>query len=517
MITKPPKVDKTVDTIITGRWIIRNSDAPVLSDHGIGVGGGKIVDIAPISDMRKRYKNATIVGDDRFAVLPGFINAHHHSFGVGSIMRGVQDQTLEPWIVEMGEAPCMPKDIAAKLTAASLLRSGVTTTVDMCGAAGSIDEFTNGIRAAADGYRTAGIRAILAPGMRTQNLLSQADGEDTNLIESLPGDLSDLVGAILARERPAMSDYISCIEELITNLNDRNMTEVWYGPPGPQWVGMDAFALICDAAKSNDTRIQTHALESFAERLEGPRSLGQSRIAALAAEDLLTSRLSLAHMVWASDRDIELVAHHRVAISHNPSSNLRLRAGIAPLSKFMNANISVGLGLDGTSLADDNDMFSEIRLAANLQNADAMRETVLTPGNAYDLATRGSAKVIGRSGSAGEIAIGMPADLIVVELEKILWPWVHPDVNPLDLIVARGKSSDINHVMVNGEWRLWDRQVLGFDLDELGAEAAEHLTSSLPRPERRDRCRVLAQNIGQWHRSWEQDELEPHSVYNSRL
>jgi len=214
-----------------------------------------------------------------------------------------------------------------------------------------------------------------------------------------------------AREKPATSDYISCIEELIAKLNDQNLTEVWYGPPGPQWVGIDAFASICDAARSNDTCIQTHALESFADRLEGPRSLGQSRITALAAEGLLTSRLSLAHMVWANDRDIELVAHHGVGISHNPSSNLRLQTGIAPLSKFIDSSISVGLGLDGTSLADDNDMFSEVRLAINLQNADKMRETTLTLAKAYDLATRSGAKIVGRPGSAGEITVGVSADL----------------------------------------------------------------------------------------------------------
>jgi len=321
---------------------------------------------------------------------------------------------------------------------------------------------------------------------------------------------------MVCRERPATLEYISCVGDLVSSFNGHTMTEIWFGPPGPQWCGMDAFAEISQAAADKDTRIQTHALESFSERLEGRRAFDKSRIIALAENGLLSSRLSLAHMVWASDEDIEVVAENGVGISHNPSSNLRLRAGIAPLPEFLNANITVGLGLDGTSLNDDDDMFVEIRLAAALQNARVDGKHVVSHADAFGLATKGSARMIGRSGKTGEIAVGAVADLILVDLSRLEWPWVDPNMEPLDLILARAKREDVTHVMVQGKWRLWDKQLVDLDLEQLGLEAAECLSETLPAVDRRAQTRALADAVHKWHEAWGQNDLDGRGVYNAR-
>lgn len=508
-------VNPKPDLILTGRWIVQDCKTPVLSNHGIAITEGKITDVAPLTELKENYADVEVVGDDGYALMPGFVNAHHHSFGVGSILRGVKDQVLEPWIIEMSGAPSLPKGLAAKLTAASLLRSGVTTTVDMCGGVGTLEEFTDGVDVIASGYRESGIRTILAPGMRAQNLLSQADGEDDLFLKALPDDLHSLAQAMVRRQRPAVREYIASVKELISNFNDQSKIEIWFGPPGPQWCGMEAFAEISQAAVDSDTRIQTHALESFSERLEGRRSFDQSRIIALARESLLSDRLSLAHMVWASDEDIEVVGQHGVSICHNPSSNLRLRAGIAPLPEFMTANITVGLGLDGTSLNDDDDMFTELRLVAGLQNARVDGSVGVALRDAYGLATTGSAKLIGQSGIAGEISVGAAADFILVELDRLEWPWADPDLDPLDLILARAQREDIAHVMVDGTWSLWNRQLVDLDLKELGSEAAECLSRTLPSADRRAQTRALAEAVQKWHEAWEQNDLEGRAVYNS--
>lgn len=153
------------DVIVTARWIIQNAKEPVLEGHGVAIENGRILDIASLSLLKKRYPGIECRGSDRFAMMPGFVNAHHHSFGVSSILRGVPDQVLEPWIVEMSGAPSLPKALAARLAATSLLRSGVTTTVDMYGGVGSIDEFADGVTETAKGYRESGLKTILAPGM----------------------------------------------------------------------------------------------------------------------------------------------------------------------------------------------------------------------------------------------------------------------------------------------------------------------------------------------------------------
>jgi cytosine/adenosine deaminase-related metal-dependent hydrolase len=435
---------------------------------------------------------------------------------VSSILRGVPDQVLEPWIVEMSGAPSLPKGLAAKLAAAALLQSGVTTTVDMCGGVGTIDEFADGISETARGYRESGIKTILAPGMRAQNLLSQADGEDEHFLASLPHRLRNLADAMICTERPAVRDYIACVGEFVSHFNDQKMTEVWFGPPGPQWCGMDSFAEIVEAATAQDTYIQTHVLESFSEKLESQCSLEKSRIQALADEGLLSSRLSMAHMVWASDRDIEIVAEHGVSISHNSSSNLRLRAGIAPLREFLEAGIPVGLGLDGTALNDDDDMFVEIRLATALHNARVDTKTSLTHADGFCLATQGGARMIGKSGQVGELAVGASADLILINLEKMEWPWVDPNMDPLSLILARANRSDVTSVMVEGQWRLWDKQLIDLDIRLLGLEAAEALSASLPSDDHRAQTRELAKAVHSWHEAWGQNDIQGRATYNSR-
>jgi cytosine/adenosine deaminase-related metal-dependent hydrolase len=504
------------DQIVSARWLIRNHKDSVLCSHGLAVAKGQIIEIAPLDVLKDKYPTVKIVGGDRFALLPGFVNAHHHSFGVSSILRGVPDQVLEPWIVEMSGAPSLPKGLAAKLAAAALLRSGVTTTVDMCGGVGTIDEFADGIGETAKGYRESGIKTILAPGMRAQNLLSQADGEDAQFMATLPDGLQDLATAMICTERPAVRDYIACVSEFVSHFNDQKMTEVWFGPPGPQWCGMDAFAEIVEAAETQNTYIQTHVLESFSEKLESRCSLKKSRVQALADEGLLSSRLSLAHMVWASDRDIEAVAEHGVSISHNPSSNLRLRAGIAPLHEFLEAGITVGLGLDGTSLNDDDDMFAEIRLATALHNARVDTKADLSHAAGFRLATQGGAQMIGKSGQVGELAVGASADLVLVDLERLEWPWVDPNLDPLNLILARAKRDDVTSVMVEGRWRLWDKQLADLDLAQLGLEAAEQLAASLPTNERRSQTKKLAKAVHVWHEVWGQNDIEGRATYNTR-
>lgn len=170
------------DQIVNARLLIRNHKDPALHNHGVAIRGGLISEIAPLDALKAKYPTVKIVGGDRFALMPGFVNAHHHSFGVSSILHGVPDQVLEPWIVEMNGAPSLPKGLAAKLAAAALLRSGVTTTIDMCGGVGTIDEFADGISETAKGYRESGIKTILAPGEHIPFIVQAI--QTTNLVIS---------------------------------------------------------------------------------------------------------------------------------------------------------------------------------------------------------------------------------------------------------------------------------------------------------------------------------------------
>jgi len=79
--------DNSPDLILTARWLVCDNLTPILSDHGVAIKDGKITEIAPLAELMQTHRGVNIVGDNRYALMPGFVNAHHHSFGVSSIMR----------------------------------------------------------------------------------------------------------------------------------------------------------------------------------------------------------------------------------------------------------------------------------------------------------------------------------------------------------------------------------------------------------------------------------------------
>ena len=158
--------------------------------------------------------------------------------------------------------------------------------------------------------------------------------------------------------------------------------DIWFGPQGPNWVSDDFMVRIAERAASygpGGTGIQTHVAESLYEKLYGPRTFGEPVVLHLQRLGVLGPRFSLAHAVWLTEAEIEVLAETGTAVSHNPSSNLKLRAGILPARALVEAGATVGLGLDGHALDDDDDIFREMRLAWSLQRDPRIGTPALTP------------------------------------------------------------------------------------------------------------------------------------------
>ncbi|MGE3912013.1 MAG: amidohydrolase family protein, partial [Chloroflexota bacterium] len=293
---------------------------------------------------------------------------------------------------------------------------------------------------------------------------------------------------------------------------------VWLGPPGPNWVTDDFLVRIAELARTYETGIQTHVSESLYEKLYGPRTYGgASVIQHLKELGVLGPRFSLAHAVWLTEAEIAILAETGTSISHNPSSNLRLRAGIAPARALLAAGGTVGLGLDGHGFDDDDDIFREMRVATWLQRGPVIGTPTLAPRQALGLATTGGAKLLGKEGQLGRLAPGYAADLVIVNLERITWPWIAPEADPRDLLVLRAQARDVQTVLVGGEIVLQDGRPTGFDVDAVTAEFAEQM-AAIPFPTETDqRISLLREHLEAFYQGWEQPELEPYIRYNSRI
>ena len=201
--------------------------------------------------------------------------------------------------------------------------------------------------------------------------------------------------------------------------------------------------------------IHSHASENKEECRIVKERTGYSNVEFFVKHDLASAHLCLAHCIWVSEEEIQMLADYNINVLHCPSANLKLGSGFAPIPEFISHGINVSLGSDGASCNNNLDIFNEMRLAALIQKP--LRGVKTTSAKMiFDMATRGGAKSLGLSDQIGSLEIGKKADLVVMNLNK-----VHsiPADDIYSQIVYSGKASDILHVMVNGEWMVFDKKL----------------------------------------------------------
>ncbi len=505
--------------LVRGRWIVTGAgaDDPVLSDGALVVTDGVIAELGAWDALRARFPEAEVIGSGREALLPGLINAHHHTTGATYLQQGFPDLLLEPWIWTLSAGSAGDLRLASMLSAARQLRSGVTTVLDVHSGSGAAEVFAAKLREKLAGYETAGPRLVLAAGCSDQSRLVHGRGADEAFVAGLPAELRPLAEGLLPPPGTLDGDdYLGILEELIGAYRDHPRIDVWFGPPGPQWVSDPVWRRIAEAAERLDVGIQTHVEESIYEKLHGPRDYGKPTVFHLHELGLLSPRFSLAHGVWLSEPEIALLAETGAAVVHNPSSNLRLRAGIAPVNALLAAGVTTALGMDATTINDDEDMFAEMRLASRLQRTPSLDGPAPTPAQILGLATEGGAKLLRQEGRLGRLATGAAADIVLIDLDRVTWPWVSPRTDPRDLVLLRAQARDVTTVLVGGEVVLRDGRPTRFDLAEAGAELAERLDAAHFSPEIAAAVERLLPHLYAHYRDWEVPALEPYVAYNSK-
>jgi cytosine/adenosine deaminase-related metal-dependent hydrolase len=231
---------------------------------------------------------------------------------------------------------------------------------------------------------------------------------------------------------------------------------------------------------------------------------------------VLGPRFSIAHGVWLNREEIAVMAESGASVSHNPSSNLRLRAGIAPLNGLLEAGVNVALGMDGTTLDEDEDMFSEMRLAMRLHGTPILGEPAPAAGDIFAMATSGGASLMRQADRLGRIARGRAADLVLINLDRVTWPWTAPEADPREVVLYRARAGDVDTVLVDGEVVLRDAMPTRFDVHDAGRELAERLDAE-PYPEAdAEMVAQLLPHLEAWYEKWQVPTLEPWIRYNSR-
>lgn len=428
-------------TIVRGGRVL---DAPAhradFSD--ILIDGGHIANVGPPGMDAPQGAEPVDAAD--MLIIPGLVNAHSHSHG--SLGKGMGDRwSLElllnaaPWL--SGERTVEEKYLATLLNALELAQKGCTAVYDL------FAEFpvptAEGLDAVCRAYTEVGIRAVVAP-MMSDRLLFQAI---PGLLDAFPAAMRGEVEK--AQAAPFEASVAACKKMLANWSPDRARIRPALAPTIPLHCS-DEFLIACrDLAREYEVGLHMHLAESKPQVVAGMKKYGKTLAAHLESLDLIGPNFSGAHCVWLDDDDLSRFADQGASVAHNPGSNLRLGSGIAPARAMLAAGVNVGIGTDGSLCSDNQNMFEAMRYASFVSRIHSPDyETWLTTGEIVEMATAGSARVLGFENEIGRIQPGYRADLVFLDLSHINYI---PFNDPTNQVVNSEDGGAVHSVMVGGE------------------------------------------------------------------
>ncbi|HEX5083056.1 MAG TPA: amidohydrolase, partial [Blastocatellia bacterium] len=424
------------DLLITGGAVVTmNPDRRVIENGFVAIRGERIFDVGDAADLKtKGYKAGRVIDARDKVVLPGLINTHTHI--PMTLFRGVADDLdLQDWLTKYifpAEARNVTRDFVvagARLGLAEMIRGGTTTYADMYYFEDAIAEET----------RKAGMR----------------------------GTLGETVIDFPAPDNKTWDAAISYTESFVKRWKGDALITPAIAPHAPYTVSSEHLKQVKSFADQYDVPVLTHLAEAPPETKTIAEKYNTSPALYLEGLGFLSRRLLAAHVVHVNDREIEILKEREVGVAHCPQSNMKLASGTAPIPRMLKSSLRVGLGTDGAASNNDLSMWGEMDTAAKLHKLVAMSPTVLTAGQALEMATIGGARALHMEREIGSLETGKRADLIVVDLSDLS---LTPMYNVISHLVYAANASDVTDTIVNGRLLMRNRRLL--TLDEAAVKAA---------------------------------------------
>jgi len=215
-----------------------------------------------------------------------------------------------------------------------------------------------------------------------------------------------------------------------------------------------------------------HLSETKTENDEALAKRKMTPTAALESLGILTGWTVAAHGVWLNDADMAILKRRDTGLAHNPSSNMKLASGVAPVGKILGLGIAMGLGTDGVAGSNnDHNMMEEMDLAAKLQKVSTGDPRALPAAQAFEMATITGARALHMDQLIGSLEKNKRADMITISLTGA---HAVPLYNVYSQLVYALKGSDVTDVMVNGRPIVRDRRMLTLDARPILLKAAEY-------------------------------------------
>lgn len=416
------------DMIVGGRYLVTMDDIqPIIENGAVAIKNGQIIAVGTSENILLTYHADEILDGENKVLMPGLVNAHTHAAMV--LFRGMADDLplmtwLQNYIFPM-EAKYVDEELigaGTSLACYEMIQGGTTSFVDMYFYPDVIAEVV----------KTSGLRATISTPMIDFPSPGYEGWDD-----SFAGGVS--FAKRWKGKHPRITPALA--------------------PHAPYTVSKAHLQQAFSAARDLDVPLSIHVAEDQTESKTIADQYGKSSVQLLADVGMLEHRTIAAHVVWPTEADIELLAGSKVGVIHNPTSNLKTGAGVAPVPAMIDAGVSMGLATDGAASNNDLDMWEEIRLAALLHKGVATDPTVMPAATVLNMATRGGALAAGMA-ETGALTVGLKADMIQVSLDSMR---LTPLYDVVSQLVYAANSHDVITTIVEGAILMRDREVLTLD------------------------------------------------------
>ncbi|OOG69811.1 amidohydrolase [Sinorhizobium sp. A49] len=422
-------------------------------------------------------------------LMPPPVNAHDHGYGIRTLDFGNIDDALEVWIPGLRLRPRTDPYLEALVAFSRLAKTGIGATMH-CHNSLNIDRLVEEAGAVMRAARDVGIRLALSCPLLDHDPWAYDGGPQRLRPFLTPADWDELSASIPHYAPPSVQ--ISAADA-VAAANTSPLIDIQYGPIGPQWCSNTLLESIAEASAATGRRIHMHLLESPRQRQWLDRRFPQGVVRYLDEIGFLSSRLAVAHGVQLRPDELELLAARGVQLVSNPSANLRLRSGVAPISAVPESGPAFAFGLDGTGFDDDQDLWRELRLAHLLHGGRDVTRT-FTPARVFDAAIQVGAKVVNAQGND---------DLVLVDYSALIVDSLTDDLDEAEVLLARMTAAHAKGLYVGGQEIMRDGKLTRIDHEGARAELLKQARADLPRlTGERQRVTKLAAATRAYYSGW---------------
>jgi 5-methylthioadenosine/S-adenosylhomocysteine deaminase len=432
------------DLLLTNAIVLTMDENLTQYEPGaVAITGDSIQGVGPEARLKETFQPGEMIDCGGKVLMPGLINAHTHI--PMTLLRGLADDLrLDVWLLGYMmpvEREFVSPDfvrLGTLLGCIELIRSGVTCFADMY----YFEEHV--ARATAD----AGVRAVCG-----QTVL-KFPAPDAGFYE----------------------ESLASARDFISRWKNHPLVVPAVSPHAPYTCTEEILQASAALAVEFDVPLHTHLAETALEVENSRDQFGMPVVPYAKKHHLFDAKVLAAHCVHIDEGEMHTLFNHRAGVAHNPSSNLKLASGFAPVAKMLEMGLNVGIGTDGAASNNDLDMFEEVRLAAFLSKSVSGDPTALPASTALTMATRLGAKAMHIGGITGTLETGKRADLILVDLSPLHnAPRFRREPSGVYAqLVYAGKAHDVSDVMVNGKWLMRDRELTTLDEEALLRNANEY-------------------------------------------